>query len=469
MITYNFSEKGNLTLYEFLYQKIKQDITEGQLSANEKLPSKRNLASHLNISVITVENAYAQLMVEGYIYAKEKTGYFVSSIEHNPITIQPKLSPLPQLPSRPAYFADFHSNTISFDNFPFSIWSKLMREVLSQKDKQLLHSVPFNGLSSLRIAIADYLYHFRGMSVSPHQIIIGAGTEYLYGLLIQLIGRNHVFAVEDPGYQRISQIYKSHDVACRYISLDGEGIPLTELTHKDVDVVHISPSHHFPTGTVMPIKRRQELLNWAVESNNRYIIEDDYDSEFRFTGRPIQTIQSIDTHERVIYMNTFSKSLAPSIRISYMILPAHLMERYQASLGFYSCTVSSFEQHTLANFIARGYFEQHINRMRSFYKTQRNHIIQAIQESFPSNSYHIKEENAGLHFLLEIKTNMEDRELVSAAEKQGIRISCLSEYYHDKTNTRQQVLVINYSGIDADKVKEAVTRLSAVITSTSLA
>lgn len=464
MITYNFAEKGNLTLYEFLYQKIKQDILEGNLAAHEKLPSKRNLARHFNISVITVENAYAQLMVEGYLYTIEKKGYFVSPIENKSIAaVKPKISQIKQPEPGFSYFADFHSNTINFENFPFSIWSKLMREILSQKDKQLLQSVPYNGISNLRLAIADYLYHFRGMSVSPDQIIIGAGTEYLYSLLIQLIGRDHIFAVEDPGYKKISEIYESHDVICKYINLDEEGLSLPGLIQNHVDVVHISPSHHFPTGIVMPIKRRQELLRWANENPNRYIIEDDYDSEFRFTGKPIQTIQSIDTQEKVIYMNTFSKSLAPSIRISYMILPPHLMEKYHANLSFYSCTVSSFEQYTLANFIARGYFEQHINRMRSFYKTERNLVIQAFNSSSLANKISIKEENAGLHFLMEINTPQSDLALVEAAKKQGIRISCLSEYYKNQENSLQHILVINYSGIDADKVKEAVRRLAHIV------
>ncbi len=465
MITYDFEKRGKQTLYEFLYQNIKQDILQNRLKADEKLPSKRTLARHLNISVITVENAYAQLLVEGYIYSIEKKGYYVSAIE-NMLYAPAALTPQSQRKKssvKPSCFADFHSNSINFDNFPFSLWSKLMRESLAQKDKQLLQSVPFNGLEQLRAALADYLYHFRGMIVDPDQIIIGAGTEYLYGILIQLLGRNKIFSVEDPGYKKIASIYKSHDVLCKYISLDSNGLSTDELAKNNVDVVHISPSHHFPTGIVMPIKRRQELLSWANESGSRYIIEDDYDSEFRFTGRPIQTIQSIDTGEKVIYMNTFSKSLAPSIRISYMILPVHLMEKYRNTLSFYSCTVSSFEQNTLADFIAKGYFEQHINRMRNFYRMQRNLVIKAIHSCSLDKKVMIMEENAGLHFLLKIHTDISDEAFMEAAAKKGIRVSFLSHYFQKSENAKRHILVINYSGIETEKIEESIKRLAEII------
>ena len=484
MLTYSFDNRGKLTLYEYLYRCIKKDILEGKLKKDERLPSKRNLAKHLDISVITVENAYAQLQIEGYIYSKEKRGYYVSEVENK--TVNPhdgkKGANENQTASHAAqiedekqrtiadkkehqkhYFADFQTNNINSEWFPFSIWSRLMREVLSEKDTILLQSMPYNGVEKLREAIAAYLYQFRGIEVSREQIFIGAGTEYLYGLLIQLLGRDKVFAVEEPGYKKIEYIYKSNQVKCEYIEMNHEGLSVERLEKSNAQVVHISPSHHFPTGIVMPIRRRQELLKWANEKEERYIIEDDYDSEFRFQGKPIQTMQSIDRNEKVIYMNTFSKSLAPSIRISYMILPLHLLEKFKKELGFYSCTVSSFEQYTLANFMERGYYEKHINRMKNFYKSQRNLIISAMKNSPVYQKMQIREENAGLHFLVEVDTKLSDEQLLEKLWEEEIRITSLSQYYHNQENSRKHILLMNYSGVDAEKMPEVMKRFGKVL------
>ena len=198
-------------------------------------------------------------------------------------------------------------------------------------------------------------------------------------MIIQLLGREKKYALEDPGYRKIAQIYKSNNVNFEYIPLDSDGIDRKALEKSSAQVLHISPSHHFPTGIVTPISRRYELLSWASESAERYIIEDDYDSEFRFSGKPIPSLQSIDTLDKVIYINTFSKSLTSTIRISYMVLPKELMELYKKELSFYSCTVSNFEQYTLASFIQQGYFEKHINRMRNYYRAHRDRVMSAIK------------------------------------------------------------------------------------------
>lgn len=464
MLTYDFSNRANTSLYEFLYRCIKEDILSGKLKFNEKLPSKRSLAEHLKISVVTIENAYGQLLSEGYIYSVEKKGYYVSVLEEQiPMVELKKKKQRTSKEKSIDYFMDFRTNSIHANNFPFTTWLKLMREVLSEHNEELLMAPPYNGVVKLRNAIADYLYSFRGINVSPDQIIVGAGTEYLYGLLIQLLGRENVFAVENPGYKKVADIYKSHDAKCKYINMDDSGLSIDHLKSTSSTVVHISPSHHFPTGIVMPIKRRQELLHWANRNSKRYIIEDDYDSEFRFTGRPIQTLQSIDTNQKVIYMNTFSKSIAPSIRISYMVLPTDLMEKYKNTMTFYSNTVPTFDQHALAKFISNGYYEQHLNRMRNFYKKQRDIVIDAIKNSPLWEKVTIHEENAGLHFLMKVTTNMNDTLLKEAAAKEGIRLSCLSEYYYSNEKQIEHTIVINYSGIDGSRIHEAIERLSRVI------
>ncbi len=463
MLTYSFVDLGSDSLYEHLYKCIKNDIMSGQLKSGDKLPSKRSFAKNLDISTITVENAYAQLMAEGYIYSLPKRGYFVSEVKTFWEKQPERVRQLPEKPKEETCFADFISNRTSHANFPFSIWAKLTREVLAGEDSTLLLPPPAGGIMELRKAIADHLYQFRGIDVSPEQIIIGAGTEYLYGLLIQLFGNEGVYAIEDPGYQKIAQIYTSHGVGLRYIPMDEGGVCTGMLEDSGADILHLSPSHHFPTGRVTPISRRYELLGWASKSDGRYIIEDDYDSEFRLLGRPIPALQSIDVMDKVIYMNTFSKSLSSTIRISYMVLPQKLLKQFHEKLGFYSCTVSNFEQYTLARFISGGYFEKHINRMRNYYRNQRDILLESIRKSPLAGKIKIKEENSGLHFLMELQTEMPDELLEEKAGRMGLRISCLSRYYHQPEQAKQHVLVLNYSGIDREKMAEAIEILERCV------
>ena len=418
MLTYNFTNIGSDSMYEYLYKCIKNDILQGTLQAGEKLPSKRSFAKNLGISVITVENAYEQLIAEGYIYSMPKRGFYVTDFKGVLETKQREevQEIIPMTSGENSYLADFTSNQTEADQFPFTIWAKMVREVLSDSRIQLMTNPPCGGIMSLRQSIAGYLKDFRGMTVQPEQIIIGAGTEYLYGLLIQLLGHEAVYAVENPGYQKIGKIYRNYQVNWTYIDMDDEGVEVSQLEEKKVDIVHISPSHHYPTGIVMPISRRYELLGWASKGEGRYIIEDDYDSELRLGGKPIPTLQSIDISEKVIYMNTFTKSLAPTIRISYMVLPLPLMEQFNRRLGFYSCTVSNFEQYTLARFIREGHFEKHINRMRIYYRNQRDFLISAIKKSPLDALVTIQEKDAGLHFLMKVDTSMSDEQLTQKAK-----------------------------------------------------
>ena len=478
MLTYSFDDRGMDFLYEHLYKEIKNDILIGNLKAHEKLPSKRALAAHLNVSVVTVENAYSQLLAEGYIYSKPKSGFYVCDVkaedadvvgvrnacytsrsedhvtEHSHVIREHAESP-----GQNRFFADFVNNSTLSENFPFSTWTKLMRETMMDDREKLMKRSPSGGIFELRKAIADYLYQFRGMSVSPNQIIVGAGTEYLYGLIIQLLGRDSVYGVENPGYQNIQHIYDAYQVKCCYIDMDESGVNIDSLERSGADVVHISPSHHFPTGTVTPASRRYELLGWAAKQEGRYIIEDEYDSEFRLVGNPIPALQSIDASDKVIYMNTFSKSLSSTIRISYMVLPIPLMVRYNHILSFYACTVSNFDQYTLTRFIQEGYLEKHINRMRKFYRNSRDRILGCIRRHRLYPQVTIKEENAGLHFLMEIDTSYTDREMVDRAAAAGINISSLSQYCHGKEQEDSHTLVINYSGIEEDIIEEACDRL----------
>ena len=459
MLTYTFTDKGSDSLYEHLYKCIKNDILQGNLKAGEKLPSKRSLSKNLGISIITIENAYAQLMSEGYIYSLPKKGFYVTTFKEAPIIQHPTFhTDTISLPKEEGdYFADFTSNQTPPKYFPFSIWSKLLRELLNEKQDILLTNPPCGGSMVLRQAISEHLLEFRGLKAKPEQIIIGAGTEYLYGLIIQLLGMDKVYAVENPGYKKISMIYESHRVNCQSISMDQEGVLISELEEKNVNVIHTSPSHHFPTGIVMPVSRRYELLSWASKDSDRYIIEDDYDSEFRLSGQPIPTLQSIDVMEKVIYINTFTKTLASTIRISYMVLPKHLASLFYETLSFYSCTVSTFEQHTLAKFIQEGYFEKHINRMRTYYHGKKDQLISYIKNSALSKDVVISKEEAGLHFLMKINGDIDDEDFLAKTKQAGLKLMPLSAYSMDEAPTTDHTFVINYSSVPDEHMEEAIS------------
>jgi len=338
--------------------------------------------------------------------------------------------------------------------FPFSTWSRLQRAVMLDYGEKLLLPLPNRGVPELRQAIADHLAGFRGMRVDPENILIGAGTDFLYNILVQLLGRDKTYALEEPGYDKTRKIYTAGGAKCVSAGMDGLGI--LPQTLADAQVLHISPSHHFPTGIVTPVSRRLELLRWADEGQDRWIVEDDYDSEFRFHAHPMPAMQSLDRQGRVIYLNTFSKSLAPSIRISYMVLPEKLMQSFRQRLGFYSCTVPSFEQYTLARFISEGYFEKHINRMRKYYKTSRNRLLERLEKWEHASKLTILEKDAGLHFLLKVDTALTDEELTAWCARRGVKVRCLSYYYHGQIPPQdRKCLVINYSGLneqDLDRI-----------------
>lgn len=454
MLTYELKKSPGVPLYEALYRCIREDILSGVLLPGAKLPSKRALADHLEISKITVENAYQQLLSEGYLRSVEKIGYFVEAVDRihgTPVSYEAEEAAQPQWP------VDLTANNPA-PGFPFSVWMRLQRQVMLDYGDRLLAPMPNQGVFQLRCAIAHHLSQFRNMHVEPKNILVGAGTDFLYNLLLQLLGRDKVYAVEDPGYHKIRRIYSAGGVECMPAPMDMQGVDPAHLGR--AQVLHISPSHHFPTGIVTPAKRRAQLLDWALKEDDRWLIEDDYDSEFRFDAHPVPSLQAMDRFGKVIYMNTFSKTLAPSIRISYMILPDALMERFQRELGFYSCTVPSFEQHTLARFLEEGYFEKHINRMRRFYRARRNRMVAMLKQASFCSRMEILEQNAGLHFILRLRTQRTEEELCALCARAGIRIRSLGDYYWgDVPPWSRGCLVVNYSGIDETQLTQAMDQL----------
>ncbi|HIY21975.1 MAG TPA: PLP-dependent aminotransferase family protein [Candidatus Flavonifractor merdigallinarum] len=460
MLTYDLEARGGLSLYDYLTRCIKGDILAGTLRPGEKLPSKRALARHLEVSVSTVETAYAQLEAEGYVYAQEKRGYFVTALE-GAEPPPPAAHPSIQLPQEEPehWLLDFKGDGAGTEGFPFTVWARLMRRVLSEEGEKLLRPLPHNGVRPLREAIAGYLRQFRGMAVEGEQIVVGAGAEYLYNLIVQLLGRDCVYGVETPGYPKSERVYTLNGARCVPLPLDRHGVSAECAQASGAQVLHLSPSHQFPSGVVTPIARRQSLLRWAAAEPGRFIIEDDYDSEFRFRGRPIPTLQSIDRWDRVLYLNTFNRTLAPSLRIGYLVLPPALLPRYREKLGFYSCTVPAMEQYTLARFLSEGGFESHMNRMRVFYRARRERLLAALDASSLAGRCRVRGVDAGLHFLLELDTQWDDETLAARAREAGIRLSFLSEYGGGEAHC----LVVRDPVGELDHWAEALERLAGLL------
>ena len=452
MLTYELKKSPGVPLYEALYRCIRGDILSGALRPGEKLPSKRALAENLEVSKITVEAAYSQLLSEGYICSKEKVGYFVETVERrNPVPAAPARRPKEDA----ACLLDLTAN--GTEQFPFSVWSRLQREVMLDFGEALLAPLPNRGVPELRQAIAGHLAAFRGMRVDPENILIGAGTDFLYNLLIQLLGREKIYAVEEPGYGKIRKIYAAGGVQTVSAAMDDRGVLPESLG--SADVLHISPSHHFPTGIVTPVSRRRELLDWA-NRGKKWIIEDDYDSEFRFDAHPVPAMQSLDDGGRVIYMNSFSKSLAPSIRISYMVLPGGLMAAFQQKLGFYSCTVPAFEQLTLTRFLDGGYFERHVSRMKKHYKARLQGLLALLAQPETARLCTARQAVAGLHFLLEFHTKERGQSLRAALGDAGLSAPLLSEFYLRKSPAEaERCAVVQYSGLTEADFAESLRKL----------
>ena len=453
MQTYTLDRSGASPLYEQLYRALKADILSGALPGGSRLPSGRALAEHLGLSRVTVETAYAQLLAEGYLTSRPRAGYFVEQL--TPQELPPRTPEPEAQPPEPKT-----AQSRSAQLFPFSVWARLMRGVLLDRRQELLRPAPDAGLPALRQAVAAELYRQRGVHVSPEQVYIGAGAEYFYNLLIQFFGHGRVYALENPGHRKIARVYQANQVAVRPIGMDADGVIPELLEQSGAEVLHISPSHHYPTGTVTPITRRQALMRWLTAQPGRYLIEDDYDSEFRFSGLPIPTIQSMDRSGRVIYMNTFSRTISPSLRISYMILPRALLPQWQAAMGFYSCTVPSFEQMTLTRFLAEGYFEKHLSRMKKHYRAVRAQLFSVLHTPQAVRQCAVHDTDAGLHLVLELKNAPEPEALRALLRQSGLPDALLSDFFLDAPSPQaQKSIVLGYADAEPAQLEAALTAL----------
>ena len=449
MLTYDLSGKNK---YYSLYSKIRDDIICGNLKKGEKLPSKRALASNLSVSVITVQTAYEQLLAEGYIYSVERSGYFVSDVQGQ--TGVPPFEKTEEEGQSQKYALDLVSGSPPAELFPFSVWAKLMRRVLSEEGEHLLERVPCQGDMSLRREISAYLYRMRGVVAHPSRIVVGAGAEYLYGIIVQMVGRDKLFAVENPCYGKINSTYNLYGARCLPVPVRKYGADPDVVEHSSAHMLHLSPSHQFPTGAVMPAAVRSRLINWA-RLNGSYIIEDDYDSEFRLEGKPLQSMLGL-CPDRVIYINTFSKSLAPSMRMGYMVLPPELLKTFLSIFSRTANVVPLFEQKTLALMIGGGYFERHINRLKNYYRSVREEVVSAVGSlPFPSE---IMDTGSGLHLTVRFPSAQSDEQIKRVAYSKGINVRCLSDYLIAPEKGYEKVAVINYGGLK----KGVAARFSAL-------
>ena len=430
---------NNGILYMQIYEYFKNEIINGTYKANTKLPSKRNLAKEYNISLNTVDNAYSKLLEEGFIYSKERQGFFVSDVGE-----------LYVLDSKPIHITkeeenieyDFSYSGVS-EEFPYKIFKKISSNIFDNKD--ILEKVDYQGYLPLRTQISEYLDKSRGFKADPSQIVISSGSEYLFQIIFKLISGK--FGIEDPGYSMLSNIMDTNDIKYEFISVDENGMDLTKLKKSKSDFCVITPAHQFPTGVIMNMQRRVELLNMK---KIKYVIEDDYDSEFKYSKRPVPALKSIDVNDKVIYIGSFSKSISPSFRVSFMVLPFDLVEKYNKIFKFFICPVSIMVQKMLTTFIETGEFEKHLNRMRKIYSKKRQSLIDMLSER---KDITIRGADAGLHIVLEYPKSYSEEYIVKKAKEKKIKVYGLSSY-----GKKREIpfILLGFATLSEEKLKEGV-------------
>lgn len=479
-------------LYEQIYEYIRDEIREGKLLTGERLPSTRSLAEKLQVARSTVDYAYEQLLSEGYIEARPYRGFFVCRVEEllrlqeisdtsavgersvsggmlgavgtftGAFTGAGSLGQAAQGRSVDSLHLayDFHPNGIDMSGFPFGVWQRITKNVLSYDNNELFALGMPQGDEDLRFTISRYLHASRGVNCSPEQIIVGAGNDYLLMLLEKILGRHVRVAMENPSYKRAYRIFNSFAYYIERVGMDEHGMSVEDLEKSGAAVAYVMPSHQYPTGTVMSIGRRMELLKWAAEKDDRYLIEDDYDSEFRYRGKPIPSLQASDTMDKVIYIGTFSKAIAPAIRVSYMVLPEKLLEVYKQNCFFYSSTVSRIDQRILNEFISEGYFERYLNKARKIYKEKHDLLLECLKPFL--KDFRLAGENAGLHILLTSKKGVPEQELLTKAAEHGVKVYAVSDAYlgtEEEKRPETHTVILGYAGMTLTQIKEGIEKL----------
>lgn len=446
-------------LYAMLYEQLKAQIESGSLKVGDKLPSKRSLAAKLGVSINTVDTAYTQLELEGFVQARAKSGFYVLPIETlEKAVLSKRPAPQEKLPeTADSVEIDFAPAAIAREKFPFSRWQRMMKFCLEQP-KALLRTPP-EGDPGLRAAVATYLYEERGVVCCPEQIIIGAGTDSLLEILGFILENRVALAVEDPVYNQAYRLFSRMGHQVIPAKMDKLGVMVEPLEQLDYLLLYTTPSHQYPLGGSMPVGRRTQLLNWAGRGEFRYIIEDDYDSEFRYDAKPVPSLQSIDQNERVIYLSFFSRSIAPGLRLSVMVLPPALLEIYHAQYAGFASRVSTIEQLTLGEFIRQGYFERHLNRMKTYYKNKCNRLLQGLRPL--QEQMELVGEMAGQHLTLALKNGLEEDDLCRRASEVGVKVYPVSPFYILPPE-RCNMVLLGFAGLGDQELDEGTRRLVSV-------
>ncbi len=457
MLTYSLKEETGTSLYDKLYRCIRDDIASGRIRAGEKLPSKRAFAEHLGVSVITIEGAYDQLKAEGYIQSQPKRGYFACTLG----TTHPQPDRHLPLETRsvaaPEY--DLCGTSWRTETIPLRSWERHLHAAIQDAPACLTAAADAAGSLRLRRAIAGHLRRFRGLDADPACIVVGAGAQNLYGLATQLLDVPETVAVEDPGYPAMRHCFAVHGCMPMPLNCDEAGMRIDALEASKSRIAHVMPSHQFPTGRVMPVSRRYALLSWANEKDSRWVIEDDYDCEFRMTGRPIPALKSIDSMGKVIYLNTFSRTLAPTIRMAYAVLPTALAERFR-SQDWRCSNVPGIDQTALALYMEDGGFERHINRMKTRYRSVRDAMLEEIGRGAHDGRLKAKGCDSGLHFLLEV-VDADESVLVQRAKQARVKVRGLASFRELPEPASPATLVISYAGLTEENARNAMKALLA--------
>ena len=441
-----------LPLYEQLYRHLLGEIRQGRPAPGEKLPSKRQLCALLGVSMSTVDAAYSMLTAEGYLIPRPRSGYVVADLL--PLTPDPAADVPPPAPEPPKWRYDCSTSAVDTSLFPFSSWARISKEAVYQNPDLLQRGHPQGDLP-FRAALAGLLGQYRGVHCSPEQVVVGAGVEYLLSTLLQLLPEHRSVALEDPGYPVGYAVAQRNGRNTVPIPIDGEGMDPEALEGSGASLAYVTPSHQFPSGVTMPAARRTRLLAWAYAGEGRYLIEDDYDSEFRYASRPIPAMQGMDRLGRVVYITTFSRSIAPSIRVACMILPPALLERYRQVFSHTACTVSRFEQEALRRFLVQGLYGRHLRRMGSLYRRKCAAFTGALG-AIPGAS--ISGQGAGLHFLLTLP-RLSEGELVDRAAAASVHVHPLSRYCH-AVPPAPSTVVLGYAGLSREELDGAAAALT---------
>ena len=453
MRIYDLSTRGDLPLYEYLYRCIRDDITSGAIAAHDRLPSRRALAERLGVSVVTVESAYRQLVAEGYVEARPRSGFFVASLPSLPVGTAVPAPVAPPGREEPAVLAEGAPRPPRYDLSHGSthasagaarLWERNLRDALAHEPDSVLYQIPpSRGLFRLRQAIASHLERARGMTVDPSRVVVAAGSQALYAMLALYLRKYEAVAVEDPGYAPVARTYAAAGLRTCHLPMDADGLFAQALRASGARVAHVMPSHQFPTGRVMSVSRRYGLLGWAAEDASRLIVEDDFDCELRLSGRPVPALASMDATGSVMYLSTFSKSLASALRIAYLVLP------------------------TLARALESGAYASHVRRFRHQMRQVRDALVEGLTDGPAGPRLSVEQKDSGIHLVLAVRGCASEHEVLAAARANGVALATLSAFAHDRENAASPDgaarFVVQYEGLSVQEARDAAAALGRAI------